>query len=161
MSSTPKLFRKDEVEGKVVVETSGKSIGKATDIAFSLEGTTALIVKGYDGAEIQVTMDRVTGVGDFIVVRREKGDPIPVKKPVPPFPASPAIVTPTSPPKVSIPVTSSPTVPMASNPFTSTTTTTPPPEPVPASPAATTICKNCGGTLRAGARFCTKCGSAV
>lgn len=156
MASSPKLFRKDEVEGKVVVETSGRSIGKASDIAFSLEGTMALIVMGYDGAEIQIAMERVTGVGDFIVVRRDKGDPIPTKTPIAAtVPSAPAVVTPMSTARATIPVTSPPPPPPTT--ITSSSTISPPPPP----PSVTTTCKTCGATLRAGARFCTKCGSAV
>ena len=56
------MFRKDEVDGKIVVEASGKAFGKAKDIAFGLDGTVALIVVGNDNSEVQITMDRVMGV---------------------------------------------------------------------------------------------------
>jgi len=108
------MFRKEEIEGKVVVEASGKALGSAKDIAFGLDGSVALIVVGGDNAEIQISTDRVEGVADYIVVRREqKGE---------------------TNPNAAIPVQA---------------------------PTAAAACRKCGAPLRAGAKFCTKCGTAV
>jgi sporulation protein YlmC with PRC-barrel domain len=133
------MFRKEEVDGKIVVEASGKSLGKAKDIAFGLDGSVALIVAGNDNAEIQITMDRITGVADYIVVRRNQPEPkveAPQRKAVPAPAAAPAPV----------PVRVNPAVP---------------PAPVMAPMAAANVCKGCGAPLRAGAKFCTKCGTPV
>ena len=92
MLSAPKLFRKDEVDGKVVVEISGKAFGKAKDVAFGLDGTVALIVLTNDNSEVQITMDRVMGVGDYIVIRRDAPQPKPAPAVVPVMAApSPAL----------------------------------------------------------------------
>jgi sporulation protein YlmC with PRC-barrel domain len=128
------MFRKDEVDGKMVIEASGKALGKAKDIAFGLDGSVALIVVGNDNNEVQIAMDRVAGVADYIVVRRElKGDAA-LKKP--------QAVAP-----VSAPGPAPPQLRM-----------TPAPSAVP-SAAAGVACKNCGAPLRVGAKFCTKCGT--
>ncbi len=131
------MFRKDEVDGKVVVEASGKALGKAKDIAFGLDGSVALIVVGNDNSEIQIMMDRVAGVADYIVVRREvKGDPSAQRKPQPMAPAAAPAPAPTpAPVRVNAEI------------------------PTPPAMAAAQVCRNCGASLRAGAKFCTKCGT--
>ncbi len=130
--SAPKLFRKEEVDGKIVVEVSGKAFGKAKDVAFGLDGTVVLIVLANDNSEAQVTMDRVMGVGDYIVITREAPQPKPsaalVNKPVAAPAPAPAVMAP------------------------------PPVVPVPAV-AGASFCRSCGNTLRPGAKFCTKCGT--
>jgi sporulation protein YlmC with PRC-barrel domain len=133
------MFRKEEVDGKVVVEASGKSLGKAKDIAFGLDGSVALIVAGNDNAEIQITMDRITGVADYIAVRRNQPEPrveAPPKK----------VVSAPAPAPAPAPVRVNPAIP-------------PPPAAAPI--AAANVCKGCGAPLRAGAKFCTKCGTPV
>lgn len=135
--SSAKLFRKDEVDGKTVVETTGNTFGNAKDVAFGLDGTVALIVLDKDNNEVQVTMDRVLGVGDYIVIRKEK---LESKPPTPPAP-QPVVTPPPAPP---VPP-AAPATPMA-----------PPPTVM-----APMVCKSCGAALKPGARFCTKCGTAV
>ena len=128
------MFRKDEVAGKIVVEASGKALGKASDVAFGLDGTVALIVVGNDNSEIQITMDRIAGVADYIVVRRDKAENKAVASP-PKMHAAPAIPPP---PPVSQPM-AIPVAPVATAPF----------------------CRGCGAPLKEGAKFCTKCGTPV
>lgn len=147
------MFRKEEVDGKVVVEASGKGLGKAKDIAFALDGSVALIVQGNDNAEIQISMDRIAGVGDYIVVRREnRGEQAPKKAPSPAPAAAPSASAPAAArPNQAIPV-AAPLIPP------------PPPSaaiPVGAPSAGTGLCRGCGAPLRAGAKFCTKCGTPV
>jgi sporulation protein YlmC with PRC-barrel domain len=126
------MYRKEELDGKIVIEASGKALGKAKDIAFGLDGSIALIVAGNDNSEIQITMDRIAGVADYIVVRRLDAAP---KKPqaaatvAAPAPAQARVVRPTA------AVAPAPVV------------------------AAAMVCKNCGAPLKAGAKFCTKCGT--
>ncbi len=126
--SSSKFFRKDEVAGKTVVETSGKALGKTKDIAFGLDGTVAMIMETNDNTEELITMDRVLGVGDYIVI----------KKAVPERSPSPA------------PVEGAASVPIAY--------AIPAPSAVPVAPAMS-VCRNCGSSLRLGAKFCTKCGT--
>lgn len=96
--SSSKMFRKDEVEGKVVIEASGRSLGKAKDVAFGLDGTVALIVLANDSSELQISLDRVTGVDEYIVVRSDKTQarqmpvaPAPVMAPAPPPTPAPQV----------------------------------------------------------------------
>jgi sporulation protein YlmC with PRC-barrel domain len=92
------MFRKDDVDGKIVIEVTGNAIGKAKDVAFGLDGTVALIVLASDNSEIQVTMDKVLGVGEYIVIRGDRPEPKvapPAGRPV--VPVTPAPVTAASP----------------------------------------------------------------
>ena len=140
------MFRKDEVAGKIVVEASGKSLGKAKDIAFSLDGTVVLIVSANDNSEVEIPMDRIAGVAEYIVVRRpqqsEPGAAAP-KKPV----QAPAPMANPSPSAIPVPQQprTNPAIPPAAS-------------PVPVA-VSSSVCKNCGAPLRAGAKFCTKCGA--
>jgi sporulation protein YlmC with PRC-barrel domain len=131
------MFRKEEVDGKIVIEASGKALGKAKDIAFGLDGSVALIVTANDNSEIQITMDRILGMADYIVVRRDRPEPkveAPPKRVPAPVPAVPVRAQARVNPGI-------PTAPMV--------------VPVAASP----VCKGCGAPLKVGAKFCTKCGT--
>jgi len=86
---TGKLFRKEEVEGKVVIDSSGRSFGKAKDVAFGLDGMVALIVLKNDNSEVEVPLDHVTGVADYILIR-EGSEP----RPAPPSAAAPGAIPP-------------------------------------------------------------------
>jgi sporulation protein YlmC with PRC-barrel domain len=66
-----KSFRKEEVEGKTVIETSGKVGGKVKDLTFSLDGTITLIVAKEDGTEVKIPLKQVVGISDHVVVRSE------------------------------------------------------------------------------------------
>ena len=66
-----KTFKKEDVVGKTVIETTGAVKGKVTDVMFDLSGAITLVVKGADGTESQVAITRVTGISDHVVV---KGD---------------------------------------------------------------------------------------
>jgi sporulation protein YlmC with PRC-barrel domain len=66
-----KSFRKEDVVGKSVIETSGLVKGKVKDVVFSLNNTITLIVEGVDGKETQIPLARVTGISDHVVVRSD------------------------------------------------------------------------------------------
>jgi sporulation protein YlmC with PRC-barrel domain len=66
-----KSFRKEDVVGKSVIETSGLVKGKVKDVVFNLNNTITLIVEGVDGKEAQIPLNRVTGISDHVVVRSE------------------------------------------------------------------------------------------
>jgi sporulation protein YlmC with PRC-barrel domain len=68
MSST-KSFRKEDIEGKTVVESSGKVMGKVKDLLFSLDGTITLVVTKEDGSDVEVSLSKVMGVSDHVVVK--------------------------------------------------------------------------------------------
>lgn len=98
--SSSKLFRKDEVDGKIVIEASGRALGKAKDVAFGLDGTVALIVLSDDSSEVQIPLDRVTGVAEYIVVKSDRPQaramaaPASALAPPPPVPAAPQAAPP-------------------------------------------------------------------
>jgi sporulation protein YlmC with PRC-barrel domain/ribosomal protein L40E len=147
------MFRKEEVDGKIVVEASGKALGKATDIAFGLDGSVALIVKGDDNSEVQVSMDRIVGVADYIVVRREQKSELPPEKTV----ASPA-APPPAPVSTPPPARVNPGIPVSSTPALSSAGAV---APAATSSSAGRVCRGCGAPVRPGAKFCTKCGTPV
>ena len=64
-----KTFRKEDVVGKTVIDTSGTVRGKVADVMFDLGVTVTLVVKGADGNESQVTIAKVTGISEHVVVR--------------------------------------------------------------------------------------------
>lgn len=66
-----KTFRKEDIVGKPVIETSGIAKGKVKDVTFDLAGTITLIVDGVDGKETQVPVSKVTGISDDVVVRSD------------------------------------------------------------------------------------------
>ena len=67
MSSKP--FHKEDIEGKTVIETTGKIAGKVKDMTFSLDGTITLIVLKDDGTERPVSLKQVIGISDHVIVR--------------------------------------------------------------------------------------------
>ncbi len=69
--SSAKYFRNGELQGKTVIETTGNRLGKAKEVAFSLDGTAMLFVEKDDGGERQVPTSKVIAIGEFIVVRSE------------------------------------------------------------------------------------------
>lgn len=64
-----KSFRKEDVVGKTVIETSGSVRGEVTDVLFDLEGGITFLVKGRDGKESQVKTSDVTGISEHVIVR--------------------------------------------------------------------------------------------
>jgi sporulation protein YlmC with PRC-barrel domain len=67
-----KTFRKEDVVGKTVIETTGAVRGKVDDVTFDLAGTITLLVKGPDGKESQVAIANVTGISEHVVVRADQ-----------------------------------------------------------------------------------------
>lgn len=98
-----KSFRKEDVIGKTAIDTSGKVMGKVTDVMFDLNGSITFVVGSADGKQIQVPVTRITGISDHVIVRSEQ--------------------------------------------LTGTETS-----------AAGASCKFCGASLKAGERWCPKCG---
>jgi sporulation protein YlmC with PRC-barrel domain len=66
-----KAFRKEDIQGKTVIETSGKVGGKVKDVTFSLDGAITLIVIKEDGTEHPVPLKQVVGISDHVIVRGE------------------------------------------------------------------------------------------
>ena len=62
-----KSFRKEDVIGKTAIETSGRIMGKVSDVLFDLNGTITFVIGGADGRELQVPVARITGISDHVV----------------------------------------------------------------------------------------------
>lgn len=70
-----KSFRKEDVVGKTVIETSGSVKGKVKDVTFNLSGTVTLIVEGTDGRDVRIPLAKVTGISDHVVVKSDLESP--------------------------------------------------------------------------------------
>ncbi len=69
-------FRKEDVVGKTVIETSGAVRGKVADVSFDLDGTVTFLVRGLDGKDSEVPVSKVTGISDHVIVRSDRsGEP--------------------------------------------------------------------------------------
>lgn len=64
-------FRKEDVVGKTVIETSGTVKGKVKDVMFDLEGGVTFQVQGADGKDSQIPLSRITGISEHVVVKGE------------------------------------------------------------------------------------------
>jgi len=64
-------FRKEDVVGKTVIETSGAVKGKVKDVMFDLGGGVAFLVEGDDGKDSQVALSKVTGISEHVVIETE------------------------------------------------------------------------------------------
>lgn len=73
-----KSFRKEDVVGKSVIETTGSVKGKVTDVVFDLGGAVTLVVQASDGTESKVALSRVTGISEHVVVKSEQAPGAPV-----------------------------------------------------------------------------------
>ncbi len=69
-----RTFKKEDVVGKTVIETSGSVRGKVEDVVFDLSGTITFIVKGDDGKKSEVRVAKVTGISDHVIVRSEEAE---------------------------------------------------------------------------------------
>ena len=67
-----KTFRKEDVVGKTVIETSGSVRGKVEDVVFDLSGTITFVVRGDDGKKSEVKVAKITGISDHVVVKSEE-----------------------------------------------------------------------------------------
>ena len=64
-------FRREDVVGKTVIETSGAVKGKVRDVMFDLGGGVTLLVQGADGKDSQIPLSMVTGISEHVVVKVE------------------------------------------------------------------------------------------
>ncbi len=69
--SSLRLFHKEEVVGKTVIDSTGKVTGKVKDVVFSLDGPVILVVEKKDGSEMQVSLAMVAGLSEFVVTKNE------------------------------------------------------------------------------------------
>jgi len=64
-------FKKEDVVGKTVIETSGAVKGKVRDIIFDLGGGVTFLVQGTDGKDSQIPLSKVTGISEHVIVKGE------------------------------------------------------------------------------------------
>jgi len=64
-------FKKEDVVGKTVIETSGAVKGKVKDVVFDLGGEVTFLVQGVDGRDSQISLSNVTGISEHVVVKGE------------------------------------------------------------------------------------------
>lgn len=62
-------FRRDDIVGKTVIETSGNILGKVKDVLFDLNDMVTLIIEDADGRDSRVPLTRVTGISQHVVVK--------------------------------------------------------------------------------------------
>jgi sporulation protein YlmC with PRC-barrel domain len=67
-----RTFRKEDVVGKTVIETTGTVKGKVADVMFDLAGTVTFMVQGTDGTVTQVPVARVTGISEHVIVKSDQ-----------------------------------------------------------------------------------------
>ena len=65
------MFRKEDVLGKTVIETSGVVKGNVKDVMFDLGGGVTFMVQGADGRDLQIPLSRITGISEHVVVKAE------------------------------------------------------------------------------------------
>ena len=66
-----RLFHKEEIEGKTVIDSGGRVTGKVKDVLFSMSGGVMLVVEKKDGSELQVPMSNVVGLSEYVITRSE------------------------------------------------------------------------------------------
>lgn len=76
-----KPFHKEDIAGKTVIDSSGKVVGKISDITFTLDGTITLWVQKEDGNATPVPLTKVMGVSDHVIVKEEGAAPAVVVAP--------------------------------------------------------------------------------
>jgi len=151
--STGTFIRRQDVENKAVLDTLGKSIGTGQDIAFSLDGKLALVVKTKKGDDVEIPMTRVAAVADYIVLTAEVSAPTQTHTsqtcPNCGMPLKPGAKFCTSCGMREV----SPATQPATEPLRNQPTSQPP-----TSTNTQPTCHNCGMPLKPGAKFCTGCG---
>jgi sporulation protein YlmC with PRC-barrel domain len=69
--STVKSFRKEEIAGKSVIDSSGKVAGKVKDLNFTLDSVITLVIEKTDGSEVTIPLKSVMGVSDHVIVKED------------------------------------------------------------------------------------------
>jgi sporulation protein YlmC with PRC-barrel domain len=65
------LFRKEDVVGKTVIDSTGVTTGTVKDVMFNLNSVVILVVEKKDGTEMQVPLSKVVGLSEFVVTKNE------------------------------------------------------------------------------------------
>ncbi len=152
MPATP-FYRREDVENKPVLDTSGKGIGTGQDLAFSLDGKLAIVVKTPKGEDIEIPMTRIVGVADYIVLTPETLTQ--AKQPsLQPQGSAPTNVQETC-PNCGMPLKSGVKFCTHCGIRESATATQ---TQIPQTSQKPETCTNCGMPLKPNAKFCTGCG---
>jgi sporulation protein YlmC with PRC-barrel domain len=69
--SSLRLFHKEDVVGKTVIDSTGQTSGMVKDVMFSLNSVVILVVEKKDGTEMQLPLSKVVGLSEFVVTRSE------------------------------------------------------------------------------------------
>ena len=69
--SASRLFHKDEVTGKTVIDSTGRVTGTVKYMLFSINGSVVLVVGKKDGTDVQVPMSSVVGLSEYVITRSE------------------------------------------------------------------------------------------
>lgn len=69
--SSSRLFHKEDVVGKTVIDSTGQTTGMVKDVMFNLNSVVILVVEKKDGTEMQVPLSKVVGLSEFVVTRSE------------------------------------------------------------------------------------------
>ena len=69
--SSLRLFHKEDVVGKTVIDSAGLTVGKVKDVMFNLNSVVILVVEKKDGTEMQVPLSKIVGLSEFVVTRSE------------------------------------------------------------------------------------------
>jgi len=73
--SSSRFFRKEDIAGKTVIESSGRELGKVKDVLVSLEGNVALVVEKQDGVDIRIPLARIMGISNVVIAKSEMAIP--------------------------------------------------------------------------------------
>ncbi len=142
---TQQFFRNEDIQGKTVVEATGKTLGKAIQISFSLDGKMALVVETAENKETQVPMGRIMGVADYVILRPDTGS----EAMSPPSQQSKVLVMEDEKPQQMGVENEEVQIQNRPKPMGSTQGTA----------REQTVCPQCGNSLRVGVKFCTRCGA--
>lgn len=69
--SSLRLFHKEDVVGKTVIDSTGLTTGIVKDVMFNLNSVVILVVEKKDGTEMQVPLSKVVGLSEFVVTGSE------------------------------------------------------------------------------------------
>ncbi|RLF01500.1 MAG: hypothetical protein DRJ64_10530 [Thermoprotei archaeon] len=136
-------LKREDVLGKLVIDSDANSLGTVKDIAFSPTGEFAFIVQKKDSEEeITIPVSKVRKIGEFILLKEETAAP--TKPPVPGAPYGVPGRPPTAPPTMVTPGQPAPP---------------PPGQPPPSQTQGQVICPVCGNPNPQGTKYCLRCGA--
>jgi len=73
--SEQKFFKREELIGKIVVNTNAVKLGAVKDVAYDTSGRTALIISSPQGVEKIYPMDEAVAIKDVVLLDENKTGP--------------------------------------------------------------------------------------